>query len=362
VCVLAKKGAPIAIGRLERFVADWELSQGATALELPASSGKRVAVVGAGPAGLTAAADLARFGHWVTIFESLHAPGGVLRYGIPPFRLPSEVVEAEVGYVKRLGVEIQRDMVIGRTTTVDELLETYHAVFLGTGAGLPTFMNIPGENLNGVLSANEFLTRNVLMKGYLFPRFATPVKLGKRVAVIGAGNVAMDAARTSLRLGAESVTIVYRRSDKEIPARAEEAHHAKEEGIVFRLLTAPTRILGNDRGWVEGMECIEMELGEPDDSGRRRPIPKPGSEFILDVDMVIVAIGTSPNPLVPRTTAGLETGRSGIVIADRATGRTRKARVWAGGDVVTGAATVIEAMGAGKAAAADIDEFLRNGA
>lgn len=359
VCVLAKKGQSVGIGRLERFVADWRLSRKEKPLQKPRSTGRRVAVIGAGPAGLTAAGDLAKLGHEVTVFESLHKAGGVLQYGIPPFRLPRTVVEAEIAYVQRLGVEIRLNAVVGKLFTVDELLaQGYDAVFLGTGAGLPSFMGVPGENLNGVYSANEFLTRINLMKAYCFPNCPTPVKVGQRVAVIGAGNVAMDASRCALRMGAKEVYIVYRRSAVEVPARHEEVEHAKEEGVIFKFLTAPVRVLGNDQGWVSGMECIEMELGEPDSSGRRRPVPKPGSEFTLDVDEVIVAIGTSPNPLVPMSTEGLETTRWGTVVADPETGRTKKARVWAGGDAVTGAATVIEAMGAGKRAAADIHRFL----
>ncbi|TAK32078.1 MAG: NADPH-dependent glutamate synthase [Chloroflexota bacterium] len=363
VCLVGKKGAPVAIGRLERFVADWQLFQSAESekIELPAPTNKRVAVIGAGPAGLTAAADLARQGHRVTIFEALHLPGGVLRYGIPRFRLPDDVVRKEIDYVQRLGVEFVMDMVVGKTVTVDELFaDGYQAVFLGTGAGLPTFQNIPGENLNGVASANEILSRVNLMKAYQFPEASdTPVLTGRRVAVIGAGNVAMDSVRTSIRLGAEEAYIVYRRSEQEIPARHEEMEHAKEEGVIFKLLTAPTRILGDERGWVKAMECQQMELGEPDASGRRRPVPIPGSEFTMDVDLVIVAIGTSPNPLVPRTTQGLEIGGHGTIKAEQETGATTRKGVWAGGDAVTGAATVIEAMGAGKRAAAAIDAYVR---
>ena len=358
-CVLCKKGAAVAIGRLERFVADWERANGVQVPEPEANRRAKVAVVGSGPAGLTAAADLARLGYGVTIFEALHLPGGVLSYGIPPFRLPREVSQSEIEYVRKLGVEIRTDWVVGRSVTVDDLFaEGYSAVFLGTGAGLPNFMQVPGENYNNVYSANEFLTRVNLMKAYLFPSYDTPVKVGRRVAVIGAGNVAMDSARTALRLGAEKVSIVYRRSRAEIPARLEELEHAEEEGIEFRLLTAPVRVHGDDRGSVVALECVEMELGEPDASGRRRPIPKDGSNFIIDLDQVIVAVGTSPNPLVPRTTDGLQTTRHGTVVADPQTGRTSRAGVWAGGDVVTGAATVIEAMGAGKRAAADIHQYL----
>ena len=361
VCVLAKKGAPVAIGRLERYVADWEREAGVKAPSARKSSRKRVAIVGSGPAGLTAAADLARFGHKVTMYEALHVAGGVLMYGIPEFRLPKAVVQGEVDYVRKLGVDIKANAVIGKLITVDDILaEGYQAVFLGTGAGLPQFQGIPGENLNGVYSANEFLTRVNLMKAYLFPEYDTPIKIGKRVCVIGGGNVAMDSARCALRLGADSVTIVYRRSDAELPARREEVENAHEEGIHFKLLTNPTKILADSKGWVTGMECIQMELGEPDASGRRRPMSRPGTEFVEECDVVVVAIGTTPNPLVPRTTRGLETTRHGtVVVTDEATGRTTKEGVWAGGDVVTGAATVISAMGAGKRAAADMDAVLR---
>jgi glutamate synthase (NADPH/NADH) small chain len=363
VCSLAKKGAPIAIGRLERYVADWELNhQTESNPEIAPATGKRVAIVGSGPAGLTVAADLAKRGHKVTIFEALHVAGGVLMYGIPEFRMPKNTVQAEVDYVKSLGVEIKLDSVMGKISTVDELLEEgYDAVFLGTGAGLPMFLNIPGENYNGVYSANEFLTRTNLMKAYLFPEYDTPIKAGKRVAVIGGGNVAMDAARCALRLGAGEVYIVYRRSRAEMPARLEEVENAEEEGVIFKLLTNPVRFLGNDQGWVTAMECVEMELGEPDESGRRRPVTKKGSEFIMEVDTVVVALGTTPNPLVPTTTKGLETTKRGTVVADEETGKTTKPGVWAGGDVVTGAATVISAMGAAKTAAASIDAYLRGG-
>lgn len=363
VCSLAKKGAPIAIGRLERYVADWERKHNPSfsgVVDLPPPTGKKVAVIGSGPAGLTCAADLAKMGHKVTIFEALHVAGGVLMYGIPEFRLPKEIVQAEIEYVRSLGVEIKLDSVMGKLATVDEILASgYDAVFLGTGAGLPMFLNIPGENLNGVYSANEFLTRVNLMKAYLFPEYDTPVKIGRRVAVIGGGNVAMDAARCALRLGAENVYIVYRRSRAEMPARKEEVENAEEEGVIFKFLTNPKRFIGNEQGWVTAMECYEMELGEPDASGRRRPIVKEGSEFIMEVDIVIVALGTTPNPLIPSTTRGLETRKNGTVVADEVTGKTTKDRVWAGGDVVTGAATVISAMGAGKRAAASIDAYLR---
>jgi len=360
-CVLGKKEEPVAIGRLERYVADWRISQGVVMPEMAPPSGKRVAVVGSGPAGLTCAADLARYGHQVTIFEALHAPGGVLIYGIPEFRLPKSIVHTEVEYVKSLGVELILNCVIGKTLTIDDLFnDGYQAVFLGTGAGLPMFMDIPGENYNGVYSANEFLTRVNLMKGYLFPEWDTPVRIGRRVAVVGGGNVAMDAARCSMRLGADEVLIVYRRSKAEMPARAEEVENAQEEGIVFKFLTNPVEIYGDDNGWVRGMKCIQMELGEPDASGRRRPVPVEGSEFDLDVDTVIMALGTRPNPMVFTDAAGLERTRWGTVVADQSTGRTTRKAVWAGGDIVTGAATVISAMGAGKTAAADIDRYLRN--
>jgi glutamate synthase (NADPH/NADH) small chain len=362
-CSLAKKGAPIAIGRLERYVADWEranMQSMNSPLAQPTPTGKRVAVVGSGPAGLTTAADLVKLGHSVALFEALHVAGGVLMYGIPEFRLPKDIVQTEVDYVTSLGVELQLDSVVGKLMTIDELLNNgYDAVFLGTGAGLPMFLNIPGENLNGIYSANEFLTRVNLMKAYRFPEYDTPVKVGKRVAVIGGGNVAMDSARCALRLGAEEVYIVYRRSEVELPARREEVENAMEEGIHFKLLTNPKQMLGNEQNWVVGMECYEMELGEPDDSGRRRPIVIPGSEFIIDVDVVIVALGTTPNPLIAQTTEGLETTRWGTVVADEATGKTVKPKVWAGGDIVTGAATVISAMGAARQAATDIDAYLR---
>ena len=361
LCVMGKKYEPVAIGRLERFVADWDLANPTPPPDLPPTTGRKVAVIGCGPAGLTCAGDLARYGHQVTVFESLHAPGGVLIYGIPEFRLPKEVVHAEVDYVRSLGVEVRLDMVIGKTHTLDELLDEqgYDAIFLGTGAGLPMFMRIPGQNYNGVYSANEFLTRVNLMKAYLFPEWDTPVKVGRRVAVIGAGNVAMDSSRCALRLGADEVHIVYRRSPQEVPARAEEVHHAEEEGIIFDFLTNPIEIYGDDKGWVRGMRCIRMELGEPDASGRRRPLPIEGTEFDMDVDMVVMALGTRPNPLVFTDSGGLERTRWGTVVADEETGKTTKDRVWAGGDIVTGAATVISAMGAGKHAAADIDRFLR---
>ena len=361
-CTLFKQKAPVAIGRLERYVADWERQNQAAmppAAPLPPATGKKVAVIGSGPAGLTAAADLARKGHSVSIFEALHIGGGVLMYGIPEFRLPKEIVQNEVNFVKSLGVELVLDAVIGKTDTIDELLNNgYDAVFLGTGAGLPMFLNIPGENANGIYSANEWLTRTNLMKSYLFPNYDTPLKVGKKIAVIGGGNVAMDAARCGLRLGADEVYIVYRRSETELPARREEVENAMEEGIIFKFLTNPTRFLDDGKGWVNGMECIQMELGEPDASGRRRPVPKKGSEFVMNVNTVVVALGTTPNPLIASTTEGLKTTSHGTVVADESTGKTVKDKVWAGGDIVTGAATVISAMGAGKRAAADIDKFL----
>ncbi len=373
VCTLGKRHEPVAIGRLERYVADWELAQEVSIPQLPSPTGKKVAVIGAGPAGLTCAADLAKMGHSVEIFESLHAPGGVLIYGIPEFRLPKAIVRAEVDYVRQLGVEIHLDSVVGKLYTIDELLNDkgFDAVFIGTGAGLPVFLRIPGVNYIGVYSANEFLTRINLMKGYLFPEYDTPVRVGRRVAVIGAGNVAMDAARCALRLGTiqsrerdeppPEVHIVYRRSRKEVPARAEEVHHAEEEGIIFDFLTNPVEIYGDHNDNVIGMRCIRMRLGEPDASGRRRPIPIEGSEFDMEVDTVIMALGTRPNPLIFADASGLERTRHGTIVADEVTGRTTRERVWAGGDIVTGAATVISAMGAGKRAAADIDRYLRGG-
>ncbi|MBM7622514.1 NADPH-dependent glutamate synthase [Sporohalobacter salinus] len=358
-CVVGIKDEPVAIGRLERFVADYT-SDNEEAKEIQQDQGK-VAVVGAGPSGLTAAADLAKMGYQVTIFEAFHKPGGVLTYGIPEFRLPKEVVKREVAKIKELGVEIKLNQVIGKIKGVDELFEEgYDAVFVGTGAGLPKFLGLEGENLNGVYSANEFLTRVNLMKAYKFPEYKTPVYVGDKVAVVGGGNVAMDAARTALRLGAEESIIVYRRGRKEMPAREEEIHHAQQEGVQFELLNNPTKILGDEDGFVTGMECIRMELGEPDDSGRRRPIPIEGSEFRIDVDTVIMAIGQSPNPILINDTSKLETTDWGTIITDEETGETTKAGVFAGGDVVTGAATVIEAMGAGKKAARSIAEYIDN--
>jgi glutamate synthase (NADPH) small chain len=361
-CTLLKQKAPVAIGRLERYVADWERQNKAAlppGAPLPKPTGKKVAVIGSGPSGLTVAAELAKKGHAVTIFEALHVGGGVLMYGIPEFRLPKEIVQNEINFVKSLGVELALDAVIGKCDTIDEILtEGYDAVFLGTGAGLPMFLNIPGENANGIYSANEWLTRTNLMKAYLFPDYDTPLKVGKKVAVIGGGNVAMDAARCALRLGAEQVYIVYRRSEAELPARREEVENAMEEGIIFKFLTNPTKFLDDGKGWVTGMECIQMELGEPDASGRRRPIAKKGSEFVMNIDTAVVALGTTPNPLIAATTIGLKTTGHGTVAADEATGKTVKDKVWAGGDIVTGAATVISAMGAGKRAAADIDKYL----
>lgn len=360
-CVRGIKGEPVGIGRLERFAADWHNAHSAEAPERPEPNGHKVAVVGSGPSGLTCAGDLARLGYDVTVFEALHTAGGVLVYGIPEFRLPKAIVQKEIDGLKAMGVKIETNMVIGRALSVDELLEAgFEAVFIGSGAGLPRFMNIPGENLKGVYSANEFLTRVNLMKAYL-PGSDTPIQHAKRVAVVGGGNVAMDAARCAKRLGAEDVYIVYRRSEKELPARAEEVEHAKEEGIVFKLLNNPTKILGDENGSVCGMECIEMELGEPDESGRRRPVEKAGSEFTLDVDCVIMAIGTSPNPLIKSTTQGLETRRWGGIIVNEETGLTSRPNVYAGGDAVTGAATVILAMGAGKTAAKAIHEQLSGG-
>jgi len=360
-CVLDKKGAPVAIGRLERYVADWERAHPEISerqREHIEPNGKKLAIVGSGPAGLTCAADLAKLGYEVTIFEAFHVAGGVLMYGIPEFRLPKDIVQGEVDYVRSLGVEIKLDHVIGKIATVDELLQNgYHAVFLAPGAGAPMFLNIPGENLSGIYSANEFLTRTNLMKAYQFPEYDTPIKAGGKVAVIGGGNVAMDASRCALRLGAEEVHLIYRRSEVEMPARTEERENAKEEGVIFSLLTNPDRFVGDEQGKVNAVECYEMELGEPDESGRRRPIRKAGTEFTVSVATVIVALGTKPNPIIPSTTEGLEVTRWGTVKADEDTGKTTKDRVWCGGDMATGAATVISAMGAGKRAAADINAY-----
>ena len=358
-CILGIKGEPVAIGKLERFVGDWKLAHPDTASAPAPRNGRRVAVIGSGPAGLACASDLAKMGYGVKIFEALHKVGGVLVYGIPEFRLPKETIVArEIDEVRRLGVEIETDVIVGRTVTIDSLLdrEGYDAVFIGSGAGLPRFMGIPGENLNGVVSANEFLTRANLMRAY-DETYDTPIYVGRRVVVVGGGNVAMDAVRTARRLGAEA-TIVYRRSETELPARAEEVHHAKEEGIRFRMLTNPVEVLGTDEGWVRGVRCVEMELGEPDASGRRSPVVKPGSEFDIECDVVIMALGTSPNPLIAATTSGLETDRRGCIAADAA-GATSRPGVFAGGDAVTGAATVILAMGAGRTAAQAIDEYIR---
>ena len=357
-CVRGVKGDPVGIGRLERFCADYAMQHASAKTERPAPNGHRVAVVGSGPSGLTCAGDLAKLGYDVTIFEALHTPGGVLVYGIPEFRLPKRLVREEIATVEALGVKIETDVVVGRSVSLEELFdEGYEAVFVGSGAGLPRFQGIPGENLNGVYSANEFLTRINLMKAYAFPETDTPVRVGKKVAVVGGGNVAMDAARSALRLGADEVSIVYRRSEKEMPARLEEVHHAREEGVNFRMLTNPTAIHGDENGSVRAMTCVEMELGEPDASGRRRPVVKQGSEFDLDVDTVVIAIGNSPNPLIRNTTPGLETQKWGGIIVDE-NGATSLENVYAGGDAVTGAATVILAMGAGKTAAKAIHEKL----
>lgn len=359
-CILGIKSEPVAIGKLERFVGDWKLDHAdEEPLHTPQRNGHRVAVIGSGPAGLACASDLAKAGYEVKIFEALHKAGGVLVYGIPEFRLPKErIVAREIAEVKRLGVEIETDVIVGRTLTIDSLLgeEGYDAVFIGSGAGLPRFMGIPGENLNGVVSANEFLTRTNLMKAYS-EQYDTPIYVGKRVVVVGGGNVAMDAVRTAKRLGAEAI-IVYRRSEKELPARSEEVHHAREEGILFRMLTNPVEVLADEKGWVRGVRCVEMELGEPDESGRRSPVVKPGSEFDIACDVVVMALGTSPNPLLAATTAGLETTRRGCIAADEQ-GATSREGVFAGGDAVTGAATVILAMGAGRKAAKAIDAYIK---
>ncbi|MEW6221866.1 MAG: NADPH-dependent glutamate synthase [Candidatus Hadarchaeota archaeon] len=359
-CALGGRFDPVGIGWLERFAADFEREKlGLKPPKLPEATGKRVAIVGSGPAGLTAAADLAKMGHKVTLLEALHSPGGVLAYGIPEFRLPKEIVRTEVEYIGALGVELKTDVLVGKTITLDEMLKEHDAVFIGTGAGLPDFMNIPGENLNGVYSANEFLTRINLMKAYEFPRYDTPVQFGKRVATIGAGNVSMDCARSALRLGAKESWIIYRRTEKEAPARKEEIERAKEEGVKFLFLAAPVRYLGDEKGWVKQAECIRFELGEPDESGRRRPVPIKGSEFLLDVDTVVVAIGQSPNPLLLKVVPELKTTKWGTILTDEE-GRTSVEKVWAGGDIVRGDATVILAMGDGKIAARSIDQYLKN--
>lgn len=358
-CVLGKVGDPVSIGRLERFLADWERAKGFEIPERAPSTGRRVAIIGAGPAGLTAAADLAKLGHEVTIFEALHLPGGVLVYGIPEFRLPKSIVQAEVEYVQKLGVDLRLGYMIGRTYTIPELLKDkgYDAVFIATGAGLPRFLGLPGENLAGIYSASEFLIRVNLMKSYAFPEYDTPIRVGKHVTVIGGGNVAMDAARSALRLGAEKVSIVYRRTRDEMPARIEEIENAEEEGVIFRFLAAPNRFIGDERGWVKNMECIAMELGPPDASGRRSPIPIKGSEFLIDTDAVIIAIGRTPNPIIQRTTEGLKVTKWGTIITDENC-KTSIDGVYAGGDVVTGEATVISAMGAGKIASKAIHDYL----
>jgi len=359
-CVVGKKGAPVAIGNLERFAADYEREHGSGVLPpKQKSTGKKIAVVGSGPSGLTVAGDLIVKGHEVTVLEAFHKPGGVLVYGIPEFRLPKAIVASEVAFLGRLGVNVECNAVVGRTVSLDELFEQgYDAIYLGVGAGLPKFMNVPGENLIGILSANEYLTRANLMKAYLFPEVDTPIPRGKDVVVLGAGNVAMDSARTAMRLGADRVRIVYRRSREEMPARAAEIHHAEEEGIEFFLLTNPTRFIGNDKGRLTGMECLKMELGEPDNSGRRRPVPIKGSEFLMDCDLVVVAVGSGANPLLTQSTPDMQLNKWGYIVADPETGKTTKKGVWAGGDIVTGAATVILAMGAGRKAADSIHKYL----
>jgi len=359
-CILGKKGESVAIGRLERFAADYERNSGRVSIpEMPARNGKKVAVIGAGPSGLTIAGDLVKLGYDVTVYEALHKAGGVLVYGIPEFRLPKSIVEAEVQYLERLGVKIETNTVIGRLKSVDDLFdEGFNAVYIAVGAGAPVFMNIPGENASGIYSANEYLTRSNLMKAYLFPEYDTPIVRGKNVAVIGGGNVAMDSVRTALRLGAENAYIIYRRTEVEMPARIEEVHHAQQEGVQFKLLTNPIEYISDKNGWVTGMKCIQMELGEPDHSGRRRPVPVKDSEFVIDVDTVVVAVGTMANPIVPATTKGLETNKQGYIITKDEKGETTRKGVYAGGDIVTGSATVILAMGAGRKAAGAIHEYL----
>lgn len=359
-CIVGKKGDPVAIGNLERFASDWERNNGTGALPPSAeSTGKRVAVIGSGPSGLTVAGDLIKKGHQVTVFEAFHLPGGVLVYGIPEFRLPKDIVRQEVNFLERQGVDLQCNQVVGRTVSIDELFEEgYDAVYLGVGAGLPRFLNIPGENMIGIYSANEYLTRSNLMKGYLFPKYDTPIIKGKNVVTIGAGNVAMDSARTALRLGAESSKIVYRRSREEVPARAAEVHHAEEEGVEFHFLTNPIQFYGDDKSRLTGMQCLQMELGEPDDSGRRRPLPIKGSEFDFDCDLAIIAVGAGANPLLTQSTDGLKLNNWGYIVTDPATGKTSKKGVWAGGDIVTGSATVILAMGAGRQSADSMHDYL----
>jgi glutamate synthase (NADPH/NADH) small chain len=362
-CIVGKKGEPVAIGNLERFVADWERENGTGALPPKADpTGKKVAVVGSGPAGLTVAGDLIAKGHEVTVFEAFHKPGGVLVYGIPEFRLPKDIVAQEINFLERLGVKVECNQVVGRTITIDELFEEgYESVFIGVGAGLPVLLDVPGKNLIGIYSANEYLTRSNLMKAYLFPEYDTPIIKGKNVVTLGAGNVAMDSARTALRLGAENSRIVYRRSRVEVPARGAEVHHAEEEGVEFFFLAAPTKFIGDDKGRVIGMECLQMELGEPDASGRRRPVAVEGSEFELECDLVIVAVGTGANPILTQSTDGLSLNKWGYIDVDEKTAKTTKKGVWAGGDIVTGSATVILAMGAGRIAANSMHDYLRLG-